>query len=237
MAYTNKFRAQHGELLNVVKSIVQLLDANSLRNDAKEVRHLLSVLHGKLSVHLAMEDKSLYPRLLRHHDSDIRATTQRYIDEMGSLAGWVLEADQGQGLVDNSTGPDQARPDGDRVAGFGRLDRLVQIREVTAFATDCRWPICHICRLRMRRRRRKVAGPARDLRFLMGSFAFRAPGSQVAEPQFQRFQSLFQSAQLLFELCAEPQQVLSHLCQVFGDRFVVALFGSILTQTRRWRDQ
>jgi hypothetical protein len=87
MAYTNKFRAQHGELLNVVKSIVQLLDANGLRNDAKEVRHLLSVLHGKLSVHLAMEDKSLYPRLLRHHDSDIRATTQRYIDEMGSLAG------------------------------------------------------------------------------------------------------------------------------------------------------
>lgn len=87
MAYTQKFRAQHGELLNVVKSIVQLLDADGLRNDAKEVRHLLSVLHGKLSVHLAMEDKSLYPRLLRHHDSEIRATTQRYIDEMGSLAG------------------------------------------------------------------------------------------------------------------------------------------------------
>lgn len=87
MAHTQKFRAQHGELLNVVKAIVQLLDADGLRNDAKEVRHLLSVLHGKLSVHLAMEDKSLYPRLLRHHDSDIRATTQKYIDEMGSLAG------------------------------------------------------------------------------------------------------------------------------------------------------
>ncbi len=87
MAYTKKFRAQHGELLNVVKAIVKLLDENGLRKDATEVRHLLSVLHGKLSVHLAMEDKSLYPRLLRHHDGDIRATTQRYIDEMGSLAG------------------------------------------------------------------------------------------------------------------------------------------------------
>lgn len=87
MAYTEKFRAQHGELLNVVKAIAQLLDATGLRKDAKEVRHLLSVLHGKLSVHLAMEDKSLYPRLMRHHDSEIRATTQRYVDEMGSLAG------------------------------------------------------------------------------------------------------------------------------------------------------
>ena len=87
MAYTAKFRARHGGILNVAKSIAQHLDAERLRKDAREVRHLLSVLHGKLSVHLAMEDKSLYPRLLRHHDGDIRALTQRYIDEMGSLAG------------------------------------------------------------------------------------------------------------------------------------------------------
>ena len=87
MAYTQKFRTQHGELLNVAKSIAQLLDADALRRDATEVRHLLSVLHGKLSVHLAMEDKSLYPRLLRHHDGDIRALTQLYMDEMGSIAG------------------------------------------------------------------------------------------------------------------------------------------------------
>ena len=87
MAYTDKFRAQHGELLNVAKAMGNLLNAELLRRDATEVRHLLSVLHGKLSVHLAMEDKSLYPRLLNHHDSTIRDTTQRYIDEMGSLAG------------------------------------------------------------------------------------------------------------------------------------------------------
>ncbi len=87
MAYTDKFRAQHGELLNVAKSIGNLFNAELLRKDATEVRHLLSVLHGKLSVHLAMEDKSLYPRLLSHHDSAIRDTTQRYIDEMGALAG------------------------------------------------------------------------------------------------------------------------------------------------------
>ena len=87
MAYTDKFRAQHGELLNVASSIGNLLNADLLRKDATQVRHLLSVLHGKLSVHLAMEDKSLYPRLLGHHDGTIRDTTQRYIDEMGALAG------------------------------------------------------------------------------------------------------------------------------------------------------
>jgi iron-sulfur cluster repair protein YtfE (RIC family) len=86
MAYTQNFRKQHGELLNVAKSMAKLLDAEQLKKDAVEVRHLLSVLHGKLSVHLVMEDKSLYPRLLNHHDSRIRATTQHFIDEMGTLA-------------------------------------------------------------------------------------------------------------------------------------------------------
>jgi glycine/D-amino acid oxidase-like deaminating enzyme len=87
MAYTDNFRKQHGELLNVAKSMAKLLDAERLKQDATEVRRLLSVLHGKLSVHLVMEDKSLYPRLLNHHDAEIRATTQRFIDEMGTLAG------------------------------------------------------------------------------------------------------------------------------------------------------
>ena len=87
MAYTDNFRKQHGELLNVAKAMAKLLDADNLKKDATEVRHLLSVLHGKLSVHLVMEDKSLYPRLLSHHDADIRATTKRFIDEMGTLAG------------------------------------------------------------------------------------------------------------------------------------------------------
>jgi len=87
MAYTDNFRKQHGELLNVAKSMAKLLDAERLKQDASEVRRLLCVLHGKLSVHLVMEDKSLYPRLLNHHEADIRTTTQRYIDEMGSLAG------------------------------------------------------------------------------------------------------------------------------------------------------
>ena len=87
MAYTDNFRKQHGELLNVAKSMAKLLNAEQLKRDATEVRRLLSVLHGKLSVHLVMEDKSLYPRLLNHHDAEIRATTQRFIDEMGTLAG------------------------------------------------------------------------------------------------------------------------------------------------------
>ena len=86
-AYTAKFRAQHGELLNVAKAMGNLMQPEQLRKDATEMRHLLSVLHGKLSAHLAMEDKSLYRCLLNYHDGDIRATTRKTIDEMGSLAG------------------------------------------------------------------------------------------------------------------------------------------------------
>ena len=86
-AYTAKFRAQYGELLNVAKAMGNLMQPEQLRKDATEMRHRLSVLHGKLSVHLAVEDKSLYRCLLNYHDGYIRATTRKTIDEMGSLAG------------------------------------------------------------------------------------------------------------------------------------------------------
>ncbi len=39
-------------------------NVDALSNDASEVRSLLSKLLGKLNVHLSMEDKTLYPKLL-----------------------------------------------------------------------------------------------------------------------------------------------------------------------------
>jgi Hemerythrin HHE cation binding domain len=37
---------------------------------------------GKLSIHLAMEDQSLYPRLIQHANESIRETAKRFAREM-----------------------------------------------------------------------------------------------------------------------------------------------------------
>ncbi len=53
--------------------------------DPKALRTLLSGLAGKLSVHLAMEDKALYPRMIEANHADSKALAQKFMNEMGGL--------------------------------------------------------------------------------------------------------------------------------------------------------
>ncbi len=86
MANTQQFRQQHDDLLTIATKMAESFDVDSLSRDAKEMRALLSELAGKLKVHLAMEDKHLYPKLLAHEDIAVRTTAQKFIDEMGGIA-------------------------------------------------------------------------------------------------------------------------------------------------------
>lgn len=62
-----------------------LLDTGSLAAQANEARSLLSRLAGTLSVHLAMEDNALYPRLAARADGPLKALASRYAEEMGGI--------------------------------------------------------------------------------------------------------------------------------------------------------
>jgi len=86
MAKSDRYREQHRGLLNLAKKINELLVPGQLANDATEVRMCLADLSGKLKVHLAAEDHSLYPSLLKHEKEEIRAIVQQFIDEIGSLS-------------------------------------------------------------------------------------------------------------------------------------------------------
>lgn len=87
MSRTENFRKQHDEILAIARQINGLLQPAQMEQNAAEVRTLLSHLSGKLSVHLAMEDKSLYPSLIGHTDAHVKSVAKSYSDEMGSLAG------------------------------------------------------------------------------------------------------------------------------------------------------
>ena len=91
MSPTDSYRKQHDELLAVAGEFKSHLRANNLEQDSAPARTLLSQLLGKLTIHLAMEDRSLYPRLSEHDDARVRDTANRFQSEMGHISK-TLEA-------------------------------------------------------------------------------------------------------------------------------------------------
>lgn len=85
MIRTKDFRRQHGELLDIVTEMSAKLDEDALKNDAGPMRSLLSKLAGKLSIHLTMEDRNLYPVLVDNADEKVRSVAHDFIEEMGGL--------------------------------------------------------------------------------------------------------------------------------------------------------
>jgi hemerythrin-like domain-containing protein len=85
MTRTNKFRKQHDEILSTAREINAILGNAIDDSEAETIRKLMSRLAGLVSVHLAMEDKALYPQLLASTNSAVKATANRFIQEMGAI--------------------------------------------------------------------------------------------------------------------------------------------------------
>jgi len=82
MGFTDKFRAQHDDILGVAGEITAQLKAKA---DAAALRKLLSNLAGKVNFHLAMEDEALYPRLMTGGSAAVKTKAGKFKDEMGGL--------------------------------------------------------------------------------------------------------------------------------------------------------
>lgn len=77
---------QHRELVRTATEMFGWLDAGKLRaRGANDVHRALSSLSGILKVHLAMEDRSLYPNLVNHRDVALRTLAIRFLDERAML--------------------------------------------------------------------------------------------------------------------------------------------------------
>lgn len=75
---TDNFIRQHNKIYQIANEILSLLDEYNSKN-ISQIRRLISTLAGKLKIHLSMEDKSLYPRLLKNEDDIIRTLSKKYI--------------------------------------------------------------------------------------------------------------------------------------------------------------
>lgn len=86
MARTENLRKQHAEILQLAREINARLSAQLDAADAAAIRPLLAKLAGLVSLHLAIEDRSLYPALAAHSDPEARMLSKRYMDEMAGIA-------------------------------------------------------------------------------------------------------------------------------------------------------
>ena len=85
MSRLTNFKRQHREIRELISTITPLLDRDLLLIEPTQVRYKLSALLGKLMMHLAMEDRFLYPRLIKSKNRQIQTTANRFSTEMGDL--------------------------------------------------------------------------------------------------------------------------------------------------------
>lgn len=91
MARTDNLRRQHEKLLAKAGEIDALASRAASPAVAQEIRNHLSQLIGTLMVHLAAEDQSLYPELLKSADKETREVARRFSAEMGGVGNAVAE--------------------------------------------------------------------------------------------------------------------------------------------------
>lgn len=89
---TMQLRQQHQDLLRIVGQIVPLLQPHGLdlaKGDA--LRKLLLELTGKLNMHLAAEDKVLYPELAASNQARAASVASQFAKEMGHIGASYKE--------------------------------------------------------------------------------------------------------------------------------------------------
>ncbi len=83
----DNFKTQHKEIAEIVGKIEQMLDPATVAAKSDDIRAQLISLSGKLSVHLAMEDKVLYPAMLGSSNDKAKKTAETFAKEMGTIGG------------------------------------------------------------------------------------------------------------------------------------------------------
>lgn len=90
MAKTASYRAQHTQLLELAGVLAGELQLTKLKANGTPAKMAFAKLLGLLKIHLAMEDKRLYPTMLGSNNPQAAKAAKAFQDEMGSLAGTVV---------------------------------------------------------------------------------------------------------------------------------------------------
>ncbi len=85
MAMTDSYRKQHVELLDLAGKLSGKLSKDIVIKEAAEIVTVLSQFASKLNMHLTMEDKALYPKLMSSGNAKTSQVAKDYMTEMGGI--------------------------------------------------------------------------------------------------------------------------------------------------------
>lgn len=115
MAMTDSYRRQHNELLEMATKLAGKLSVDIVTKEASDIVSVLSQFGSKLNMHLTMEDKALYPKLMSSGNTKTAQVAKDYMAEMGGikqvvekyLNSWALSKNiiaEPQKFIDESKG-------------------------------------------------------------------------------------------------------------------------------------
>ncbi|XUU61683.1 hemerythrin domain-containing protein [Erythrobacter sp. HA6-11] len=86
MSQTHTFRRQHAAIEKLASELSEAMSGIDADPDAELCAHIIAKMTGILTLHLAAEDRSLYPRMIASSDPGVSKTASKFAEEMGNLA-------------------------------------------------------------------------------------------------------------------------------------------------------
>lgn len=86
----DKFKQQHVEIISCI-STLRTLVKNGIRDNAAEISRAIIAMSSTIKLHLAVEDKILYPALENASNAALARMGKRFQDEMTSIAAAYLD--------------------------------------------------------------------------------------------------------------------------------------------------
>ncbi|MFS2002643.1 hemerythrin domain-containing protein [Duganella sp. CT11-25] len=85
----DKFKHQHIDILSAITDLRKLVQSG-IANHAADIAQRIVAMSGIIKLHLAVEDRVLYPALEASGNSQLAGMGQKYRQEMDSIAGSYL---------------------------------------------------------------------------------------------------------------------------------------------------
>ncbi|KMT21164.1 hemerythrin domain-containing protein [Clostridium cylindrosporum] len=85
MVNINNLERQHEEIKELASKIKVNINSNNLEENIDVLVKDLNILAGKLSIHMSLEDKFLYPELINSKEDKLKEIAKQYSYEMGNI--------------------------------------------------------------------------------------------------------------------------------------------------------
>ncbi|SDF78080.1 MULTISPECIES: hemerythrin domain-containing protein [unclassified Duganella] len=86
----DKFKHQHIDILSAIANLRQLVQRGIIEH-ATDISHNIVAMSSTIRLHLAVEDRVLYPALEASGNRTMAGMSQQYRDEMEGIAGNYLD--------------------------------------------------------------------------------------------------------------------------------------------------